>query len=126
MDTARIIEDIAIAMLAVNNYPLEKAQSLRSGLREQGWFEPEKVTKWTHQEAVSRLVTAGFNRGPGFNTRFADRLQELALHARDKGFASLGLAIERGDRQATEQELLSIYGVGPAAVRSFWAIQRSK
>jgi hypothetical protein len=118
-----LVENIVLSMLAVNNYPLTKVYPLREGFRANGWLDPNKVSSWSHEEAVANLIAAGYDRGPGFNLRLADRLQELALYAREKGFDSLEKALKANDRTAVEKELLGIYGIGPAVVRNFWVLQ---
>jgi hypothetical protein len=118
-----LYEDLTLAMLAVNSHPLQKVYAIRDGLRAQGWFDPAQVRTWTEAEALQRLVAAGYDRGPGYNTRLADRLRTLALHEADPGLAALRTAFDAQDEARLEQELLALYGVGPAVVRNFRLLQ---
>lgn len=114
-----LYEDLTMALLAVNNHTLDKVFAIREGLRAQGWFTPAAVRTWGEAEALQRLAAAGYDRGPGFNTRLADRLRALALHQQEPGLRALEAAVAAGDEAALERELLALYGVGPAVVRNF-------
>jgi hypothetical protein len=118
-----LYEDLTMALLAVNNHPMEKVYAIRDGLRAQGWFTPATVRTWSEAEALKRLVAAGYDRGPGYNTRLADRLRTLALHEAEPGLGALEAAVAAGDEAAQERELLALYGVGPAVVRNFWVLR---
>lgn len=118
-----VLEDLILAILAVNNYPLEKAFALRDRLRAQGWMEPQRVAKLSHEDAVAALKAAGYDRGPTMNSIFASRLQELGQFVVKHGLDTIATPLKAGKKDQVEALLLDLHGIGPAVVRNFWLLQ---
>ena len=117
-------EDLVVAILAVNNYSLEKAYGLRTGLKKQGCFDPAKVRSWSHEEAVRHLVQAGYDRGATMNSIFAGRVQELAIFEESQVLVQAWKHLALGQKTDADRILLSIPGVGPTVLGHFWALQQ--
>lgn len=118
-----LYEDLTISILAVNSYPLEKTEGIREGLRKQGFFHPAEVIKWDHETAIAMLMASGYDRGFAFNTRFASRLQELAIYFAEFGLEDVRNHLGRGQKEKVDAILINVHGIGPAVLRNFWALQ---
>ena len=116
-------EFLAISILSVNSYPLERVWPLRDSLRRHDLFSPEVVAKWDHKTAITQLVSSGYDRGATMNSIFASRLQELALQ-RD-ALNEIWQLVNAGANEQASQKLLQLRGVGPAVLRNFWALQKA-
>lgn len=116
-------EDLAMSLLAVNSYPLEKVYPLQDKLREHGLFSPEQVNTWSHNKAVEQLEKTGFDRGATMNSIFAGRLQELAFHASQGDLEEVWEAVRKGPKKKAEAALLKLRGVGRVVVKNFWILQ---
>lgn len=123
MSLDAVYEDLAMAMLAVNNHAIGKVYALRDRLRAEGFFEPGTVAGWTHDEACRRLLAAGYDRGPYYGGILASRQIELARFASGDGFRQVLADLEAGKRDAVTAQLLAVHGVGPAVMRNFWVLQ---
>lgn len=77
-------EDLVIAILAVNQYSLEKAYACKSGLQAQELTVPGKLTKLA-DEIQRRLRASGCDRGDFMTHLFAKRLSALGEHIRSVG-----------------------------------------
>ena len=121
--TDTILEDLVIAILAVNNYPLDKAFGLRDKLLAAGWFDPAKVARLSHDEAIARLTAAGYDRGPTMNSIFASRLQELGQYVVREGLDALKAAVAAKDQAVAGSILKHMHGVGPVVIGNFWTLQ---
>ena len=65
---------VAIAVLAVNGWSLQKVQELRPALAASGLFDPPNVADATLETLISRLTEAGYDRG-NLTWRFAERVR---------------------------------------------------
>ncbi len=69
--------DLVIAILSVNNYPLEKTFALFESLLENGLFDPTTLAAFSPADVAKRLGSAGYNRGDTMTTIFTQRLISL-------------------------------------------------
>jgi endonuclease III-like uncharacterized protein len=121
--SSTLLDDLIVSILAVNNYPLEKAYKLVEALRSNQWMNLEQVATWTHEQAVKALAASGYDRGDTMNSIFASRLQDLALYVTKNGLKPLQDALAAGSKDTAEAFLLKLHGIGPAVVRNFWIMQ---
>lgn len=120
---AELYENLVLAVLSVNSFPLEKVYRLREDLRKQGLFSPKVVVEWDHPTSISHLVSAGYDRGDTMNSIFASRLQELAMAANSGTLDPIWKNVLGGSRKNADEQMLRLHGVGPAVLRNFWTLQ---
>ncbi len=112
-------EDLVVSMLSVNQYSLERTYESIAGLREQGLFNPQKLTQWEQAEIVASLKSAGCDRGPFMTNLFALRLANLGALIQSKGLDACSKVISGRDTQMIEQLLLPVNGIGPKVIANF-------
>ncbi len=109
--SARFLEPLTAALLAVNNYPLEKAYSLLPQLREAGLTNPGTVVGQDERTLFMRLRQAGYDRG-ALNGILADRLHSL-MAAVDRGdLDRLPTLLSEGRREDAVTLLCRVKGIG--------------
>ena len=117
--------DLILSMLAVSSYPLERVIPLEAGLRDEGVLEPLNLCSWSATETAGHLRAAGYDRGK-LTALYADRLISLGTLVARGDADLLKVALESGSDDELEGALLSVHGVGPAVVRSFLALRKSR
>ena len=120
-----VLEDLVVAVLAVNNYSLEKAFSLVSAIRAEGLADLTKLSKWEVPEIAPRLSRAGYDRGVFLNTLIAQRLSSLGAYASELGFAVFEKKIRSSETDEVQTCLLPVKGVGPKVVENFLLLRES-
>lgn len=110
--------DLIIAMLAVNNFTLERAYSLRDSLDEQGLLNVQTIAELSIEELSSALARAGYRRGSFMNPLFAERIRKVAVEAVRQGKGLKDVLIS-GDRANVEAALLPLPGIGPTVIRNY-------
>ena len=113
--------DLVVAMLSVNNFPLEKTFAIFEALGSQGLFEPNNYLNSTPDEIAQRLVASGYDRGPTLTMMFGQRLASLREICGDIAGAQRILAF--GSRAEVAGLLKSVTGVGPAVLRKFFMLR---
>ncbi len=109
------------AILAVNQYPLQKAQDLLPALQQRGLLSPSRVGAMSLEAVISGLVDAGYDRGK-LTWMFAERLQAL-MGAFDAGrIDPLADALAQRDREAGMRTLIAVKGIGPQVARTAWEL----
>jgi hypothetical protein len=112
------IEDLVIAMLAVNNFSLERAYSLRESLDERGLFRLEKLAAKSTSAIATDLEDAGYRRGNFMTPLLAERLRLLAQKVASNPDKFMS-AISSTDREAIRQALQGLPGIGPRVVKNY-------
>jgi endonuclease III-like uncharacterized protein len=116
-----LVDSLVAAILAANNYSLEKVWKVLPRLQEEGLTKPGAVTSEDLAQLTSRLAAAGYDRGR-LTAMFAERLQNL-MKAIDAGqFDHLRSAATRGDFQAFQTTLCRVRGIGPQVARNAWIL----
>lgn len=118
-----LIENLLLAVLAVNNWSLERVFELRDPLRDAGLFDLAVVSNLSEAEIARRLTIAGYARGEYMTTLMALRFLSVTQVLSTDQLARLAAAIQAGHRDAAEAILNRIRGVGPAVLRNFWILQ---
>ncbi len=106
------IEALVAAVLAVNNYRLEKVWAQLPGLQAAGLTDPEWVAAADLGEVVVRLTASGHDRGM-LAGLIADRLQTMMQAVVAGTLDPLPDALKRGDRDAAVGILCTAKGIGP-------------
>lgn len=115
-----IFQDLVISVLSVNNYPLDKAYQLCSGLREAGLSDLSVFTGEPPSDCEIRgkLHAAGYRRGEYIESLISKRLGQIIKSIKDEGHVSF-LSSLANDSEVIIQRLNSLYGVGPRVVSNF-------
>jgi hypothetical protein len=116
-----LVEPLVMALLAVNNYSLEKVWELLPRLRAQGLTKPGQVASEDLSRLTVRLAEAGYDRGR-LTPMFADRLQHLMMAIESGRLDSLRSAATRKDRQAVHGTLRRVRGIGPQVAQTAWTL----
>lgn len=117
------LDDVVVALLAVNNYPLDKAWNLLPALREAGMTSPDAVPQ-DIGEATVRLATAGYDRGL-LTSMFAERIQNLMAAVRRGDLSRIDALIETKNKEQALELLCSVKGIGPRVATTAWSLWTS-
>jgi hypothetical protein len=112
---------IVASVLAVNRFPLLRAQELVPHLRFAGLLDPEVVLAMDIQSVTNRLAATGYDRG-ALTVMFARRLVALVKALHDKTLDPVVSALKRNEEKLAIAALTSIEGVGPVVARTAWHI----
>jgi endonuclease III-like uncharacterized protein len=119
-----LIGDLVVAMLTVNNWPLEKACELRPTLERTQLFDIEELAKLPHDEVSRRLKDAGYTKADYVVGLLADRLLAMAATLSGHGFEEFRQLVDSDRDAERDRFLLGIKGVGPAVLETFKALRR--
>lgn len=115
----QLYEALVVAVLSVNNYPLEKAWPIRGRLKSAGLFEPETLASVPVGDLVERLRVAGYDRGAFLTDLVASRLKSVGAFLEDYGVGRATQMLSSGNAEEVHAMLIKIRGVGPSVIRSF-------
>lgn len=118
-----LVENLLLALLAVNNWSLERVFELREPMRDAGLFDLEAVSKLSEEEIARRLTVAGYARGEYMTTLMALRVVSVAQVLPTDELTRLVAAVHAGRKEAVNAVLSRIRGVGPTVLDSFWILQ---
>ena len=71
--------NLVVAILSVNNYPLDRTFERLQQLESAGLLDPGNLRNWDISQMVRHLGAAGYNRGPVLTKIMGERLVALAL-----------------------------------------------
>ena len=117
-----VLENLVIALLAVNRFPLEKAYGLREGLRQQGLFNLVEVSTWRREKIYDALLASSYNRGSFLVGLISDRVAALSRFVAGPEWSPLLTDFEAGFKGRVGKRLLGVSGIGPAVVENFWML----
>ena len=117
------LEDLVVAVLAVNNYSFEKAWTLLPNLREAGLTTAATFPAELGPATV-KLASAGYDRGL-LTEMFAKRLHGLMQMAVSGALDELDGHVEAGRKDDVLALLVSVPGIGPKVARTAWELLRS-
>jgi hypothetical protein len=117
------LEEIVVALLAVNNYPLEKAWKLLPGLRAAGLTDPKRVPMDIGECTVA-LAAAGYDRGL-LTEMFAERIQQLMAMVERGALAGLDDLIDAKKKTEAQALVTTVKGVGPRVAETAWLLWTS-
>ena len=121
---ASSVECLLMAILAVNNYSLEKAWKLLPRMRELGLTDPARVVAMDMPAAIEALTAAGYDR-KNLTWMFAERVKALMAAVHDGRLDDLARAVAARDERAAAELLGEVRGVGPRVVDNAWALLTS-
>jgi 3-methyladenine DNA glycosylase/8-oxoguanine DNA glycosylase len=116
-----VIDSLVTALLAVNNYSLEKVWTLLPRLREEGLTNPASVVSQDLRRLTVRLAKAGYDRGR-LTRMFAERLKHLMAAIEEGLLDDLRVAETRKDAEAMQRMLRDVRGIGPRVAQSAWLL----
>jgi hypothetical protein len=116
-------EDVVVAILAVNQYTLEKTYQLLDGLRTQGLVDPENLRRWTTDEIELRLKRSGCDRGEFMTHLFAVRLSHLGMAVGGLGVELCVQILLRNNADSISKLLLPVKGVGPRVMKNIFLLR---
>ncbi len=118
------VECLLAALLAVNNFPLEKTWALLPRLRAAGLTDPARVAAMDMPATIEVLTRAGYDR-KNLTWLFAERVKALmdAVHAGK--LEGLDAAISAKDNVKASALLSEVRGVGPTVIKNAWALLMS-
>ena len=114
-----LVADLVIAMLSVNNWPLEKSYAIREQLRKEGLFNISRLSGMNRADVCNSLYRAGYLRADYILGLLADRLLDMATTLSGNNLIKLRSFIERGEIKEADSLLLNIKGVGPMVLENF-------
>lgn len=118
------IECLLMAVLAVNNYRLEKAWALLPRMRELGLTDPARVAAMDMPATIEALTGAGYDR-KSLTWMFAERVMALMAAIHGGELAGLDEAIAAKDKARATELLDRVRGVGPTVIQNAWALLMS-
>ncbi len=119
-----LVGDLVVAMLAVNNWPLEKACELRPDLEKSGLCDAKQLSTLSPEEVFARLKKAGYTKADYVVGLLADRLRAMAMAMSGTRTGELQEMMRPGRAGDLDRFLLAIKGVGPAVLETFKALRR--
>lgn len=122
--SATQIECLLMALLAVNNYPLEKAWGLLPRMRATGLTDPDRVTAMDMAGAIEALTSSGYDR-KNLTWMFAERVKALMAAIHGDELTGLDEAIAAKDKARATELLDRVRGVGPTVIQNAWALLMS-
>lgn len=118
------IADLITAVLAVNQFPLEKAAELMPAFREAGLLDPARVLAMRGDEIVRALNDAGYRRG-GYAQVIAFRMGPIMEAVSSGRLDALPEAASNGDKASFHASLQGVYGFGPRTAETAWLLWTS-
>jgi hypothetical protein len=115
--------DLVIAILSVNNYPLDKTFALFESLKENGLLDPTALAAVGPADVAQRLGSAGYNRGDTMTAIFTDRLVSLGRLTSDVPIDVCNSILSSGTRDEVSSLLSSVKGVGPKVLNNFFVLR---
>lgn len=118
------IDVIVAAMLAVNRFPLLRAQELTPMLRAARLLDSDHVASVDLNTLTRELASAGYDRG-ALTSLFSRRLRALVEALRDRKLDALATALKDNDKASAILLLTTIDGIGPVVAATAWHLLRT-
>lgn len=112
-----IVEDLIVAILAVNSYPMERVARILPELRSNRLTDPEFVAAADLEEVTRLLYKSGYERGTLVGM-FAERLKSLMAKIENDSLDEIGLAVTKRERDRIGDCLRDVKGVGPKVIQN--------
>lgn len=106
------VEALAVALLAVGQWPLERVYAALPALKAEHLLDPAYVATADLGRLTVALAKNGYNRGL-LTSMYAERLRALMAALDDGALDSLPSLIVAGQTEASLRLLQGIHGVGP-------------
>lgn len=115
------VDAILVSLLAVQNYPLDRAWSLLPGLEKAELTNPFRVAQADVGNLVAKLTGAGYERGY-LNGIMAPRVQNLMKAVVAGELDAFDALSKAGHRQAALELLCKVKGIGPKVANNAWLL----
>lgn len=115
--------DLVIAILSVNNYPLEKTFALFESLDKNGLFDPRCLAELSAADIARRLGAAGYSRGDTMTAIFTERLLSVGRLTGEKTIEECTRVLSTGSREEVTSLLRGVKGVGPKVLSNFFLLR---
>lgn len=120
----KTLENLIIAVLAVNNFPMTEALRLRSALAENAItklsvFEEEIPSAFRIKEII---MEAGYSRGDYVALLLGDRIKRILESLKSFGYDKFLMRLQE-DKEAVVRIAGGLYGVGPRVTQNFISLQ---
>ncbi len=112
---------LAIAVLSVGGWPVEKTRSALPALRQVELLSPSAVAEMDLGVLTVRLAKNGYNRGL-LTSMYAERLQAVMRAVHLGKLSRVSDFVREHDRRAFEALLRDLHGVGPAVAGRAWEL----
>jgi hypothetical protein len=121
-----LLVDLFTAIMAVNQWTVERAYRVSARLKAVGMLDPPTLSRMSVEDVCERLERAGYNRGEFMVLQMAGRMLHMARALENEGVEKIE-ALETARRLSELREfLLTIKGVGPTVVNSFFLMRELK
>lgn len=114
-----IARNLIAALLAVNNWPIEKAWEIVPDLERQGLLDFASVASMGHRDVFDRLRAAGYTKSDYVVGLVGDRLLGLAGILSRGGLSKIEQLVRNRQDDELEKFLLDIKGIGPVVLGNF-------
>ena len=115
------LDCIVAAVLAVNNYGIERSFALLPAMRSVGLLESRVVVKMDVGSVIQLMNKAGFNRGL-LMEMMAGRLMNLMKASQNRELDLLNEYVKSKNKSAATDLLCKISGIGPKVASDAWML----
>ena len=115
-----------LAVLSVNQYPIEKTWARRNQLRKARLLEPSYLESSSEEEIGQGLVQAGIQRGNFITEILAERLHSVGKVIVERGQERMREKLQSLGREDLRELLGGAKGIGPVVIRNFLELRDAK
>lgn len=115
------VDDLVVALLSINNYPVTTTWDLLPRLRAGGLTDAQRMVVLDSAAIALRLKAAGYDRGK-ITDILAPRLRNLLKLANDGALDALPNLVQTGGEESVRSLLLPLKGVGPRVAATAWML----
>ena len=112
---------IVAAVLAVNNFKLDRAWALMPAFESAGLLDPEQVADRDLSDLTPQVFAAGFQRGL-LTEMMAGRVRDVMRAAQAGKLDGLSACVASGDREGAVALLCTVKGIGPKVAGDAWML----
>lgn len=123
MKSEYFVENIFVALLAVNGWAADRVFPLVEQFRAVGLLNFAEVSGLSEEEIADRLARGGYARGEYMNLLLAGRVLSLASVLTTVELTRLKECLVEGRTADVSSTLRRIKGVGPVVLETFWSLQ---
>jgi endonuclease III-like uncharacterized protein len=122
-ERAALLVDLFTALMAVNQWTLDRAFSVVSRLKSEGLLDLPALAGMTLEDVNERLRHAGYDRGDFMAMQMVERILYLGRALESGGIEKVETLGVSGRFNELREVLLTLKGVGPTVVNSFFALR---
>lgn len=115
---------LVTAMLAVNNYGVDRAAALLPAFTKRGLMDPHNAAAMDRDELVAAMNESGYARG-GFLPILWYRHQQLMQAVATGLLDALPALAQAGDEAGFTTTLAKVHGWGPVTTATAWSLWRT-